>query len=681
MSSPRTLKDTFFAALATIQDYVSVDGTLLQGAIAHDAEQLAPRLLDLIFGSNQLRAAFTVEHGPHLVLDKAKLLTFLTSKDFLPDSFTAFSNKIGLTSEGRYLSYNRDVVLDFPYKDAVLVGNQSREEQEGVSEKFYNEVLAADEIDRLLEPKAFSDFVRHTTAGAVPMTADDTLNLDEDNLIVRGNNLLVLHSLRARYAEQVKLIYIDVPYNTGSDSFAYNDKFTRATWLTFMKNRLSAATSLLKSTGVMFIQVNDAQFAYLKVLCDELFGEHNFVNAIVVKTRDSAGVSGKDGSQGLRSNKEYILIYAKNKSELELTPVKTTLSFEKILEEEGCDYKDVLVSGGRRELVAETETSQSGKIRIYKHYGYQISTVSEIAKVEGKSLYQVYLEYRDRIYQTTNAQSSIAKLVQEKTSSVLDTKLFSIDYVPSKGRNAGTLTTIHYSGNTRRIHALFSNVSEVVAGELRQSESLSDFWDDIKYNGISKEGGVTLKNGKKPEKLIHRILAIGSKPGDLVLDFFLGSGTTAAVAHKMRRRYIGIEQLAYGENSAEVRLAKVIAGERSGISTLSTVAWAGGGSFVSMSLLGRTEDFKSRVMSATEADIDTLVENLSAYSMYLDYRFRPEVLASPEFAGLSLEQKKTVLMRALDKNNLYVNYSDVEDSGLTLTDADKALNHKFYGGK
>jgi adenine-specific DNA-methyltransferase len=149
----------------------------------------------------------------------------------------------------------------------------------------------------------------------------------------------------------------------------------------------------------------------------------------------------------------------------------------------------------------------------------------------------------------------------------------------------------------------------------------------------------------------------------------------------MRRRYIGIEQLAYGENSAEVRLAKVIAGEQSGISTLSTVAWAGGGSFVSMSLLGRTEDFKSRVMSAKEADIDTLVEDMSAYSMYLDYRFRPEVLASPQFAALSLEQKRTVLMRALDKNNLYVNYSDVEDSGLTLTDADKALNHKFYGGK
>lgn len=679
MSSSRTLKDTFFAALATVPDYVAADGALLQGAIAHDAERLAPRLLDLVFGSSQLSAAFAVKHGQHLVLDKAKLLTFLTSKDFLPDSFTAYSNKIGLASEGRYLSYNRDVVLDFPYKDAVLVGNQSREEQAGVSEKFYNEVLAADEIDRLLEPKAFVNFVRHTTEGASPMAADDAINIEKDNLVIRGNNLLVLHSLRKRYAGQVKLIYIDVPYNTGSDSFVYNDKFNRSTWLTFMKNRLSVASSLLKTDGVMFIQVNDAQFAYLKVLCDELLGESNFVNAIVVKTRDSAGVSGKDGSQGLRSNKEYILVYAKHKASVDLTPIKVTLPFEQILDEEGCDYKDVLVNAGRRELITEVETNQSGKIRVYKHYGYQLSTVSEIAEAEGKSLYQVYLEYRDRIYQTTNAQSSIAKLVQDSTGSVRDTKLFSIDYVPIKGRNAGRLTTIHYSGNTRRIHAMFSSVSEVVSGVLMQSESVSDFWADIKYNGISREGGVTLKNGKKPERLVHRIISMGSQPGDLVLDFFLGSGTTAAVAHKMGRRYIGIEQLDYGDNSAEVRLGRVIAGDQSGISKLNTVAWSGGGSFVSMALLGRTEDFKNRVMSASAATISSVVEELSAYSMYLDYRFRPEVLASPEFDALSLEQKKTVLLRALDKNNLYVSYADIEDSGLDVSDADKTLNHKFYG--
>lgn len=681
MSSPRTLKDTFFAALTTVQDYVALDGSLLQGAIIQDAEQLSPRLLDLIFGSDQLRAAFTVKHGSHLVLDKAKLLTFLTSKDFLPDSFTAFSNKIGLTSEGRYISYNRDVVLDFPYKDAVLVGNQSREEQEGVSEKFYNEVLAADEIDRLLEPKAFSDFVRHTTDGAVSMAADDTINVDEDNLIVQGNNLLVLHSLRARYAGQVKLIYIDVPYNTGSDSFAYNDKFNRSTWLTFMKNRLSVAKDFLRPDGSIFIQLNDAQMAYLKVLCDEVFGATNFLNCIALKTRDSSGVSGKDGSQGLRSNKEYILLYARDKNSVALNTLTVESDFAETLLSEGeQNYRHVLLSVGSRELIAEVDSGASGTVKVYAHKEQRKATVQELARENGCSEIEVYTQYFDRVYRTTNAQSSIRQLVITATQGRLE-QLFSIDYVPLKGKNAGKPTTLYYSGNQRDIHAMFSSVASLRAGKIVKQEPLSDFWDDIKFNGIAKEGGVVLKNGKKPERLLHRIISMGTDPGDLVLDFFLGSGTTAAVAHKMCRRYIGIEQLAYGENSAETRLAKVIAGEQSGISTLSTVAWAGGGSFVSMSLLGRTEGFKSRVMSATEADIDTLVEDMSAYSMYLDYRFRPEVLTSPEFTALSLEQKKTVLMRALDKNNLYVNYADIEDSSLKLSDADKALNHKFYGSK
>ena len=654
MSSSRTLKDTFFAALTTVQDYVALDGSLLQGAIAQDAEQLAPRLLDLVFGYDQLRAAFTVTHGPHLVLDKAKLLTFLTSKDFLPDSFTAFSNKIGLTSEGRYISYNRDVVLDFPYKDAVLVGNQSREEQEGVSEKFYNEVLAADEIDRLFEPKAFAGFLRHTPAGAAPMTVEDSVSVDEDNLVVQGNNLLVLHSLRARYAGQVKLIYIDVPYNTGSDSFAYNDKFNHSTWLTFMKNRLEAAKPLLSAEGVVVVQLDQNEHHYLKVLMDEVFGRANFINEITVRSSTPSGPKVAHASKTIIKTKDAILVYKKG-PEVSVSP-------QYVLKEKWDEHYSLWL-----------ERDNKG--------GYTLSSLADVLKKHGLLGASEKLSAFDhttseaRLFYVKNGEQIVRKTSHKNADA--------LQYGLSNPGRVFELNENLYQ-DKQMIQPLSKGLKPVVVGKevrIDLANLLCDIWTDIDFQNTQNEGGVSFPSGKKPEALLYRILAMFTQPGDRVLDFFLGSGTTAAVAHKMGRKYIGIEQMAYGENSAEVRLSKVIAGEQSGVSTLSTVAWAGGGSFVSMRLLGRTEEFTSRVMDATASTIDGVVADLSAYALYLDYRFRPEVLASPAFEDLSLEQKKTVLMRALDKSNLYVNYADVEDSGLAVSAADKALNHKFYGVK
>lgn len=653
-SKPTSLKNAFFAALATIPDYVAADGALLQGAIAHDAEHLAPRLLDLVFGSNQLRAAFTVKHGPHLVLDKAKLLTFLTSKDFLPDSFTAYSNKIGLASEGRYLSYNRDVVLDFPYKDAVLVGNQSREEQEGVSEKFYNEVLAADEIDRLFEPKAFADFVRHTAAGAVPMTVEDGVSVDEDNLVVQGNNLLVLHSLRARYAGQVKLIYIDVPYNTGSDSFAYNDKFNHSTWLTFMKNRLEAAKPLLATDGVVVVQLDQNEHHYLKVLMDEVFGRSNFVNEIAVRSSTPSGPKVAHAAKTIIKTKDAILVYKKG-SEISVNP-------QYALKEKWDEHYSLWLE--RDNKGAYTLSSLVDVLRAHNLLGAS-EKLSDFDHTTSAAR-QFYVKNGDRIVRKTSHKNSDA-----------------LQYGMSNPGRVFELQENLYQ-DKQMLQPLSKGLKPVVVGKevrIDLANLLCDIWTDIDFQNTQNEGGVSFPAGKKPEALLHRILAMFTQPGDRVLDFFLGSGTTAAVSHKMGRKYIGIEQMAYGENSADVRLSKVIAGEQSGVSTLSTVAWAGGGSFVSMRLLGRTEELTSHVMEATAATIGSVVADLSAYALYLDYRFRPEVLTSPAFEDLSLEQKKTVLMRALDKSNLYVNYADVEDSGLAVSAADKALNHKFYGGK
>ena len=176
----------------------------------------------------------------------------------MPDSYTAFKNKIGLTADKRYLAKSKEVVLSWPYKDCVLEGGQEKEDEKR-KEIFHNEVLAPDEIDRLLEPKVFTNFKRINAKGEHEVSEIKPT----DNLIIKGNNLLVLHSLKKRFAGKVKLIYIDPPYNTGNDEFKYNDSFNHSTWLTFMKNRLEIAKELLREDGVIFVQCDDNEQAYL----------------------------------------------------------------------------------------------------------------------------------------------------------------------------------------------------------------------------------------------------------------------------------------------------------------------------------------------------------------------------------------------------------------------------------
>ena len=241
-----------------------------------------------------------------------------------------------------------------------------------------------------------------------------------------------------------------------------------------------------------------------------------------------------------------------------------------------------------------------------------------------------------------------------------------------------------YAINGRRLSFLSRSIKPVVAKTLDTGDedlayALCDIWTDIDFQNTQNEGGISFPAGKKPEALLQRILSLFTKPADRVLDFFLGSGTTAAVAHKMGRRYIGVEQMDYGDNSTAVRLSKVIKGDPSGVSKLLNPKWKGGGSFVAFELLSATAPFEASVLSADEKTIYEVANSVSNYAVYLDYRFNAKLLTSPDFDALTLEQKKNVLMKALDKNSLYVNYSDIEDSTLVLTEADKALTHKFYG--
>ncbi|MEE8390975.1 MAG: site-specific DNA-methyltransferase, partial [Anaerolineae bacterium] len=263
-------------------DRLMVENSLLKSRIIELALKLDGDLIKLLLSHPRLRQHFFVEVAGVVVFDKEKFLQFVSNKAFLPDSYTAFSNKIGLTDDGgrTYLSRHGDVVLAWPYKDCVLEGGQTKEDAKR-DEVFWNMTLAPDDIDRLLDPKVLTNFRRIDAGGE--HTATEIA--DSDNLIIKGNNLLALHSLLPRFRGRVKLIYIDPPYNTGSDSFGYNDHFNHSTWLTFMRNRLEAARELLRKDGVIWISIDDNEVHYLKVLADEIFGSSNFMTFFYIQVR------------------------------------------------------------------------------------------------------------------------------------------------------------------------------------------------------------------------------------------------------------------------------------------------------------------------------------------------------------------------------------------------------------
>ena len=242
--------------------YCTEDGSLLKNAIVEAALALRSELIKLLLTHDALKRNFFTDIEGILVFDKVKFQKFVMNKRFLPDSYTSFKNKVGLTNDdGEFLAESREVVLSWPYKDCVLEGGQTKDDARR-DEVFWNEILAPDEVNRLIEPKVLTKFCKYDINGKQPINNI----LPKDNLIIKGNNLLALHSLKKVLSKSIKLIYIDPPFNTGNDSFNYNDSFRRSTWLTFMRNRLVVARELLSDDGNIFIHIDVNQSHYLQVL-------------------------------------------------------------------------------------------------------------------------------------------------------------------------------------------------------------------------------------------------------------------------------------------------------------------------------------------------------------------------------------------------------------------------------
>ena len=652
-------------------------------------------------------------------------------------------------------------MLNFPYKDCILKGAQSKDEDKS-NEIFFNEILGSDEIDVLFKPKVLQNFelipppLRMGIKGGGELKStknnsakflnsesthplapsaregeslailsaregeqDSCINLksalqNTPNLLIKGNNLLALHSLKKRkdIYGQVKLIYIDPPYNTGNDSFNYNDKFNHSAWLCFMKNRLEIAKEFLREDGVIFVQCDDNEQAYLKVLMDEIFGRENFVacSSIVVNR------GGRDYG-GIAKTHEYLLTYGK-------TPFIELYQIED--KDKQFQFKDK--NGGFNLMELRNRNIRFNKEnRPNLYYPFYINPNN----ADENGLLEISLESKNNFIELYPLESQGVNTVwrwgKEKAQ-----KFLNIEIKGKKKQDGGFMIV-----QKNRL-------------SLKRQRSV---WDDKEF--VNERGTEHIKQmlGKdsfsypKSEFLLQRIIEISTQENDLVMDFFAGSGTTCAVAHKIKRRWIGIEQMDYIESITKERLIKVINGEQGGISK--AVGWnplspslaegdKGGGlkvqknknakfanaesthplapsareggqadsisaresnsvdsrndgvfdsrndnvknEFIYCELMPLNALYKARItQSQNDSELARIYKDLEQKA-FIDYRVDIKaLLKDKDFESLDLESKKQILCEILDSNMDYVPYGNIEDSSYGVDREIIELNKAFYG--
>jgi len=625
-------------------DNFTIKGQLNKTLIVEAALKLDPSLLRVLIKSETFKKHFFKDIDGVLVFDKIEFQRFVNNKSFLPDSYTAFKNKIGLTindeSLDNFITSRNDVVLAWPHKDCVLEGGQTKEDQKR-NEIFWNETLAPDNVDRLLSPKAFTNYKRYEAVKSTKKEKSEGLGLEtesegievketelngkeeidfsKENLIIKGNNLLALASLLKTHRGKIKLIYIDPPYNTGGDTFMYNDSFNHSTWLTFMKNRLLIAKQLLHIEGSIFVQIDDFEDSYLKVLMDEIFVRDNFRNKITWKRRGGSA----NPKNRLNNVVDYILWYTKSDNFTYHTPfTKDDPNTKKYIRERFTSIDE----NGRKFMKSPLQSPNPRPNLMYDYKGYKIPK---------------------------NGWSISEEKMKEWDS---EGKLWFPD---TKDKNIN-----------RKIYL-----------DEYMGQPVSSLWTDISViNPMSRERG-DFEGGQKPEKLLQRIIEISTNEGDFVLDFFTGSGTTCSAAIKMNRKCIGIEQMEYIDHITIARLNNVIQGEQGGISK--EVNWKGGGSFTYLELMPFNQSYIDKIQAAKTKDELISIWKEMKEGASLSYLFDSDLFDErlEAFKTAAIEDMKSYLVEILDKNQLFVNYSEIEDKDYKVKAEDIKLNHQFYNKK
>ena len=624
----KNIYDTVLEVLSKNEKYLSEENHLLKAKVYTDVMMMDKELLALLINDENIKQEFFSDVAGTLVFDKQKFAWLIESKEFLPDSYTRYSNKIGLTSNGSFISQKNDVVLDFPYKDCYLQGGQDKDDQKR-DEIFYHEIIASDQISRMLEPKVFTNSKRFTKEGI----EDDIEITDEDNLIIKGNNLVALSSLLERYEGKVDIIYIDPPYNTRTDAntFVYNNNFNHSSWLTFMKNRLELAKKLLSETGIIFIDIDHYELFYLGVLADEIFGYENRIGVLAVVHNLKGRYNGF-----FSVAHENKLVYAKDYQYAKINEFSYDTASNFPHEDEISKYKTIGLqrtgSGSRREdrpnlFYPIYYNPEKKDLSLEKIEGY-----IEILPIDSGGVERRWRWGKEKVEKEWKTEIEIRKTSGEYK---IYTKL------RQKGERPKTLwNKPEYSGTTGTNH----------------------------LKGLLGENKFSFP---KSVDLVVDTLDIASDSDSIIVDFFGGSGTTGEAVLRMnelddgRRKFILVEQMDYINTVTVPRLHKVIEKSKE--------------TFVYCELLENSKELIDEVESATYTTINDIKEKIYKDERIVPFITKKELIKiDSEFQSLNLEDKKRILCSLVDKNKLYVSLSDIDDENYNVKEPDKRFTKSFY---
>ena len=662
------LKQLIFKVLKADERLWNENKTELNQTLLLDlVEKIDEKVIGLLLQEKDLREKFFVKIKDVYVF-KTNDFRFFMEENKVDNSYTAYKNRIGLTDGKKFLKDTNDVVLDFPYKDCVLEGGQSTEEgndtyfeysenAEKYEEKkgkrkeiFFNSVLAHDEIDRLFDHKTFTNWKRFTKDGEqeVKEIKRDEEGTIKENLIIKGNNLLALHSLKKEFAGKVKLIYIDPPYNTGGDAniFTYNNTFNHSTWLTFMKNRLEAGKLLLRDDGFIAIAIDHFELFYLGSLADEIFNKENRLGVITVVHKPE----GRQFANFFSPSNEFMIVYAKDKQQAEFQNVILRKEKEKEfnLEDDNGSYKlknFIRLTDGKYSL---RENKPDGHYPIYVNKNLDKFSIEPIDNYT--AVYPITDKGVERVWKTSG-------------------------------------TTFMQKVNEELIIAKNESNGIVIYEKLRASQVFTTHWTKKEYH--SYHFGTKLLEdllGRKAfsfPKSIHTVidtLKIMTSNEDIILDFHAGSGTTGHATLALNkedggnRKFILVEQLDEHIEICNERNQKVLAQENID------------DSFIYFELAKWNETAKEKILvcESLKELIKFFDEMYERY--FLNYNlkikeFREKVIKEEEFQNLSLDEQKKMFIAMLDNNQMYVNKTEMADKKFGIDKENQNLTSQFYNSE
>ena len=636
--SEKTFDERFIELLKAHNDFVDDTGELLRERIKRCAYDLDKDLITLLLSDDTVAAAFFEEIAGRWIFNNNKFVAYLNDTNFLDKSYTKFKNKIGLNVDGKYLQERGEVALVWPYKDCVLEGGQTKEQQKQ-TEIFFNEILAPDEINQMFEPKVLTNWKRNTVDSEQDVTEiqRDENGAIRENFIIKGNNLITLHTLKKQFRGKVKLIYIDPPYNPDNPSnntFMYNNNFNRSSWLTFMKNRLEVAKELLTNDGVMIVAIDKNEQVYLGVLLDEVFPAHE--KHCITIIHNPRGVQGENFSY---THEYAFFVIPKDKKVIgdrEIPPEEITWDHlrnwgteSKREDAKNCFYPVIVEDGeivGFGDVLDDDEhpldqTVQHGK----KYLVYPIDQKG----VERKWRY---------------ARQSV-----DGIKHLLRAKEVERGYEIELGKDFGMYRTVwedkRYDANVHGTQL----VKKLVPGcKFDFPKSLWNVYDCLR---------AVIENDKEA----------------VILDFFGGSGTTAHAVLELNkdggnRKFIICEQMHYVETVTRKRVKKVI--EQNNCDD-----------FIYCELKAYNEAYMERIQSAESTEQLLEIWREMPRKSVLNWYINPKApeKAEEEFIKIDdLNKQKQELAKQLDKNQLYVNLSEIADETHKVSESDKQLNTDFY---